>query len=205
MELSLPPLHVMQVDVDLDPLTLKRAQQGDPKAQAAFLRAFAGSLRRLVRLAGRHEEGEDQLQELSIKLLQVVPQFDPRGPARLSTWVFTVAHRWLLGERRRRRLQAVAIEEAAEVPDEAPALDEALFRQQQRMALEKAVLRLPEAQRRVFVLTHFHQQPLAAVAEVEGVPVGTIKSRLHRARAELVLALAEVLDTPKEASHASTR
>jgi DNA-directed RNA polymerase specialized sigma24 family protein len=45
----------------------------------------------------------------------------------------------------------------------------------------------------VFVLTQVHGQPLEAVAEVEGVPVGTLKSRLHRARAALAIALQPVL------------
>ena len=53
--------------------------------------------------------------------------------------------------------------------------------------------KLPEAQRRVFVLTQVHGQPLEAVAEVEGVPVGTLKSRLHRARAALAVTLQPIL------------
>lgn len=51
--------------------------------------------------------------------------------------------------------------------------------------LEAAVASLPEPQRRVVVLHHLHDQPLEAIADAEGVPLGTVKSRLHRARNRL--------------------
>ena len=66
-----------------------------------------------------------------------------------------------------------------------PAADEALARHQRQARVEAAIARLPDAHRRVVVLHHVHGVPLEQLAEEEGVPVGTLKSRLHRGRARL--------------------
>ncbi|HEY0840530.1 MAG TPA: sigma factor-like helix-turn-helix DNA-binding protein, partial [Vulgatibacter sp.] len=55
--------------------------------------------------------------------------------------------------------------------------------------LEAALARLPDVQRRTFLLAAVHGQPLEAIAAGDGVAVGTVKSRLHRARAELATIL----------------
>jgi RNA polymerase sigma-70 factor (ECF subfamily) len=91
--------------------------------------------------------------------------------------------------RKKRHLVLVPLEDGLEVPDERPRADAHAERRELGAALVSAIARLPEAQRRVFVLAQVHAQPLEAIAEVEGVPVGTVKSRLHRARATLAALL----------------
>lgn len=190
--------------MELDQATLARAQQGERTAQTAFLRRYAGPLRALVRRLGSGD-ADDQLQELFLTLLQALPRFVPAGPARLTTWVFAVAHKQLLAKRRRPQLTLLPIEEGASVADAAPALDVILSNKRLGILLEEALAQLSEAHRRVFVLTQLHQQPMESVAEVEGVPLGTIKSRLHRARAELVLLLGPALDVPEGGRHAASK
>ncbi len=181
---------------ELDLLTVERARKGDRAAQTAFVRRYVRPLHAFVCRSGAPGEPDDLTQDLLAKLLGVLPRFDPRGPARLTTWVFTVAHRWLLDERKRRHLSLVDLDEGQQIADLQPGAEHLLARKQLAGALEAAIGRLPDAQRRVFVLVQVHGQPLEAVAEVEGVPVGTIKSRLHRARAQLALWLGPALDRP---------
>lgn len=190
--------------MELDEETLARAQKGERAAQTAFLRRYAGPLRSLVRRLGSGD-ADDQLQELFLTLLQALPRFTPEGPARLTTWVFAVAHRQLIAGRRKARLTLVPMEEGAAVPDAGPSLDVLLGHKRLGVALEEALAKLSDAHRRVFVLTQLHHQPLESVAEVEGVPLGTIKSRLHRARAELVLLLGPALDLPEGGRHAASK
>lgn len=179
--------------MELDRLVVERLRGGDRGAQDVFLRRYAPVLHAFIRRAGPPGDPDDLTQELLEKLLTVVHRFAPEGPAQLTTWVFTVAHRWLLDEKKRRHLQVAALDEGLQVADAGPAADAAVHHRQLASALEAALMRLPEAQRRVFVLTQVHGQPLEAVADVEGVPVGTLKSRLHRARAALAASLQPVL------------
>ena len=174
---------------ELDPLTVRRAQAGDRRAQEVFLERYVRPLHAFVSRSGAPGEPDDLTQELLSKLLQVLPRFSADGPATLSTWVFTIAHRWLLDEKKRRHLALAPIDDGLHVPDSQPGPQTLNEQRELGVALEQAIATLPEAQRRVFVLAQVHEQPLEAVADVEGVPVGTIKSRLHRARAALALLL----------------
>ena len=190
--------------MELPRLTVERLRRGDRSAQDEFLRRYAPVLHAFIRRAGPRGDGEDLTQELLEKLLTVVHQFHPDGPATLTTWVFTVAHRWLLDEKKRRHLSLATLDEGLQVADEAPGAEVAVHQRQLDAGLERALATLPEAQRRVFVLTQVHGQPLEAVAEVEGVPVGTLKSRLHRARAALAVQLEPLLrdaSASKRVSH----
>jgi len=190
--------------MELDEATVQRARRGDRAAQDAFLRRYAGPLHALLRRSCVPNT-EDAVQELLAKLLVVLPRFDPAGTAMLTTWVFTVAHRWLLDQRKRRHLSLVPLDEAAEVPDPLPGADRLLERKEMIAALEEAITRLPDERRRTFLLVQIHDQPIAAVAQIEGVPVGTIKSRLHRARAQLLALLGPTVWKVKGEGHASPR
>jgi RNA polymerase sigma-70 factor (ECF subfamily) len=177
---------------------LAKAQRGDARAQEAFLRGVAAPVRALVRRCGRAHEEEDQLQEVFARLLEVLPRFRPEGPAKLTTWVHTVVHRWLISQHRRRAVAVEPLDEGLAVPDTRPSAHELVERRQLSDQLEAALGHLSDEQRRVFVLTQLHHQSLEEVAKTEGVALGTVKSRLHRARAELVLRLGEALDAQTE-------
>lgn len=190
--------------MELDAATVQRARGGDRAAQDAFLRRYAGPLHALLRRSGI-PNADDAVQELLAKLLAVLPRFDPAGAAMLTTWVFTVAHRWLLDQHKRRYLSLVPLEQALAIADPRPGADRLLEQKQLTEALEAAIARLSDEQRRVFLLAQVHQQPMEALSRIEGVPVGTIKSRLHRARAQLVALLGPVLRSVEGGSHASPR
>jgi RNA polymerase sigma factor (sigma-70 family) len=131
--------------MELDRVTVERLRRGDRDAQEVFLRRYAPVMHAFVRRAGPGGDVDDLTQELLEKLLGVVAQFSPDGPALLTTWVFTVAHRWLLDENKRRHLQLAPLDDGLEVADAAPGPDAALQAQQLDAALEAALARLPEA------------------------------------------------------------
>src|SRR5215471_19140828 len=166
------------MDVPLE--TIERAKAGNLQAREELLRAFAGPLRALVRRWGSPADPEDQLQELFAKVLRVLPQFEVTGAARLSTWIFTVAHRALLEQRRRPQLNVVPLEQATQIADQ-QCIHRVLEEGELRRRLEEAI------------------------AEAEGIPIGTVKSRLHRARARLVSKLANALEEREGGRHVVTR
>lgn len=186
--------------MELSPDILRRAQGGDSLAQAEFIRRAVGPVRALIRRIGSPADREDQLQEALSHLLRVLPQFTLDGPAQLGTWVHTIVYRWLLMQRRRRHLEVVPLESAALVADRAPSAEQQVADRQRHLLLSRALERLPEAQRRIFVLTQLHQFPMQEVADAEGISLGTVKSRLHRARAELVELLGDALDEEQDSN-----
>lgn len=193
--------------MDFAPEILARARQGHSAAQAEVLRRSVGPIRALIRRLGAAHEREDQVQDALAHLLRALPQFDPDGSAKFSTWAFTVVHRWLLMQRRRRKLELVPLQVAHEVADGRAGADALVERRELRALLDEAVAALPEGQRQVFVLAVMHEVPLEEIARAEGVALGTVKSRLHRARAVLALKLGERLDASdqKGAGHAVGR
>lgn len=177
-------------------------------------RVLAGERDAFARLVGRHERAvftflagmlphgadrEDVAQEVFLAAYARLASFDPRR-ARLRTWLLAIArHRaldLLAAARRRRR---VALDEPAASPaapeassPERSARDDELFAR-----LDAALARLPATQRSAFVLAELSGLPYAEVARLEGVAIGTVKSRVARARATLRARLASVLEIPR--------
>ena len=176
---------------ELDGATLARARAGDPRAFRALYEHHAdavhGFLRRML-----HQDpaAEDALQDTFLRVLRALAGFDPQGSAKLSTWIFTIA----------RRVALTALERP---PAPAPSPPAVAPEPELRLALEAAVAALPEVLRATFVLRQGCDLSYEEVAAVEGIDVGTVKSRLHRARAALQATLAD--PDPEERSEHGTR
>lgn len=170
----------------LDELTLRRAQRGDERAWRDLIERYQGAVHALVwrLLAGRsRHRTEDLVQETFVRVLRALPKFDPGGPAALSTWILTIATRLVLNELRRPEMQALEGEPpAAESSDRA---DRDAERRRIGAAIAAGVAQLPEGQRAVLVLREYHDLDYAEIADALELDVGTVKSRLARARAAM--------------------
>jgi RNA polymerase sigma factor (sigma-70 family) len=174
---------------ELDDLTLARARAGDEQALTALVdrdqrRVYALVTRMLV---GHPQQVEDLAQEVFVKVLVGLPRFDPRGPAKLSSWILTVATRACLDVLKAKRPQT------QEVPDSLPAASDPEGETAQRQMgrrVEAAMAQLSEDMRAVIVLRAYHDFDYDEIAAALGLEVGTVKSRLGRAR----IALKEVLE-----------
>jgi RNA polymerase sigma-70 factor (ECF subfamily) len=109
---------------------------------------------------------------------------------RFSAWVMTIAARTVIDELRRRTDLAPALEIIDD--DERP--DRRSERRATVRAIEDAVGNLPPEYRAAFVLRAYHELEYGEIADALGIDIGTVKSRLWRARAQLQAALAEVRD-----------
>ncbi len=134
---------------------------------------------------------EDVAQEVFVKLWRALPGFD--GRAQLSTWIYVIARNAALGALRRRRPEDSLSEPAVEAAAESAALDAAPGERRGPEALDAALARaiaaLPEKQRIVVGLYYLEERPTEEVATMLGMPVNTVKTHLHRARARLATAL----------------
>ena len=168
----------------LDELTLRRAQRGDDRAWRALVERYQGPVHALIwrLLAGRaRHRVPDLVQETFVRVLRALPGWDIAGSASLQTWILTIATRLTLNELRK--------PEMATIVDEPPAptepTDAASERARIGAAIAAAVAMLPDAQRAVFVLREYHELEYADISEALGLDLGTVKSRLNRARAAL--------------------
>jgi len=175
-----------------------RVARGDREAFTALYRRYERPVFGvLYRLAGRRPLAEEWLQETFTRVWRAAGTHDAaRGAAR--TWIFTIA---LNTARRDLRLLS---NRAAHVPVDDPALglrdDEApgegqiadrLDEDRRREAVQDALAELPDFLREVVVLRCSRELSFAEIAEVTGAPLGTLKSRFHRAVAALRARLGE--------------
>lgn len=177
----------------IDAAVLAAARRGEPWAQRQFVVAFADPVHRLcfrmLSSAGRDGLAEDITQDALIRIVRALPAFVDDGPAKLSTWVLTIATRTVIDELRRRRPTVVPLDPQVPASDRADLVAE-------RIAIAAAITRAlddlsPEI-RAAFVLRAYHDLGHAEIAEALGIDVGTVKSRLFRARAALQIRLQEV-------------
>jgi len=174
---------------ELDDLTLARARAGDEGALTALVDRYQRRVYALIArmLVGRASQVEDLAQEVFVKVLIGLPRFDPRGPAKLSSWILTVATRACLDVLKSKRPPVEELPESLPSPSDPEG--ETAQRQMGRR-VEAAMARLPEDMRAVIVLRAYHDFDYDEIAAALGIEVGTVKSRLGRAR----IALKEVLE-----------
>lgn len=176
---------------DLDAATVDACRRGDAAAFRRLVEAYQRPVIGLcVALAG--SEGEDLAQETFVRVHRAISRFDPGGPASLRGWILCIARRLCRDRARslRRRGPATSLDDAivaAGNADPSRALDHA----EQLARLGRALAALPEEQRAVVALFEWEGLDYAEIAAIEEVPVGTIRSRLHRAREALRTAMSE--------------
>ncbi len=182
-------VQLMNARAELPLEVVLRAQGGDREAQTRLLSRYAAVLHQVVRRIAGARDAESLSQSVLERVLVALPKFDVHGSASLTTWVFTVAHHFLIDGLRKAQPMLVPVSHASQVEDEREDPVASAWRSEVRDALEVAIGQLPDDQRRVFVLVYLHEHPLEAVAQAENVPLGTVKSRLFRAKARLAYAL----------------
>lgn len=180
---------------EFDELTLARAQRGDARARrdlvVRYQRPVFALLSRMLHARPGCPPVEDLAQETFLKVFRALPGFDRRGPARLSTWILTIASRLAIDELRRRRPEVAPIDPHAE-PASPVAADADAERTRLGDVLRRAIDDLPPEYRAAFLLREYHELEYAEIAENLQIDLGTVKSRLSRARAALRRALEEV-------------
>ncbi|MGY4913310.1 sigma-70 family RNA polymerase sigma factor [Micromonospora aurantiaca (nom. illeg.)] len=163
------------------------ARDGDRDAQAAFVRATQAEVWRFAAALVDPDTADDLTQETYLRAFRALSGFEGRSSVR--TWLLGIARRacadHLRTVVRRRRLDArLAAQAATDHPYPDPA---------GQLGATDLVRRLPAERRSAFVLTQLLGLSYAEAADVEGVPVGTIRSRVARARDELVDAVGDTL------------
>jgi RNA polymerase sigma-70 factor, ECF subfamily len=157
-------------------------------AFAELQRRYQGKVYRLCcALLRDRAQAEDAAQESLVRIWKALPSYD--GRASLSTWIYTITrNRCLTAIGRRRELASLDAE--SELLDERERRDAEVPEDEQGQALLRELVEvLPERYRRVLTLFYYEDRSVSEVAEMLGVPEGTVKTNLFRARALLAAEL----------------
>jgi RNA polymerase sigma-70 factor (ECF subfamily) len=163
------------------------AGAGDREALATFIRVTQRDVFRFLSHLCARDEAEDLTQETFLRALRALPSFAGRSSAR--TWLLAIARRVAADQIRRSsaRPRTTTVEDWDAVVATSPAQRRSAF--DEGVLLRELVAALESDRRDAFVLTQVLGLDYAAAAEVCGCPVGTIRSRVARAREDLVRAM----------------
>ena len=179
----------------MDTALVVRAQHGDEEAFASLAVACGDRLHAVAhRILRDIELAEDATQQALLSIWRDLPQL--RDPARFDAWSYRLLVRACYAEARRTRHWTPSLRI---LPADQPGEPEGLVTVADRDQLERGFRRLSIDHRAVVVLHHYLDMPLDEVAETLGVPVGTVRSRLHHAMRGLRAALdADARPTARE-------
>lgn len=131
------------------------------------------------------EDALDVTQDVFVRVLKSIDRFEYK--ARVSTWITRIAVNAAIDLLRRRRRASALVRAVSEVPQREPAFDAALEGERVRAAMNQ----LNEEQRTCLVLREMEGQSYEEIAQALGCSIGTIRSRIHRARARVRALLSE--------------
>lgn len=151
---------------------------------------------RLYRFVERYtndaEDARDVTQDVFVKVYGALDSYDPRY--KFSTWLFRIAGNAAIDHLRRRRVRTLPLEAPPTSEGESRPIDprddrpdplEDLSRRRLRKALDEAIERLPDDYRELISLRHYGEMPYEEIATLKGMPLGTVKNKLFRARQAL--------------------
>ena len=143
-----------------------------------YTRHGANILNYLTSLLHDRTLAEEVLQDVMLAAWEHAAKF--RGESKVRTWLLTIARHRAINAHRRATPELAPLDESTYTADTTPL--EKVERKTQRLALQAAIQQLPPFHQEILVLIFYHQLSGPEVAEVLGVTVGTVKSRLHRAK-----------------------
>jgi RNA polymerase sigma-70 factor (ECF subfamily) len=186
-----------------DAALIRRCQRGDQGAMNELIQAYQKHVFSLAfRLSNNYDDAQDIAQEAFIRVFNAIGNF--RGDANFTTWIYRIVHNVFLDERKKQRVrdhssldEYLDLEDssvARQIEDPSPGPEDAVEQRERHDVVVEAVMQLPENQRVMIALYHFQGRSYEEIAAIMQLPIGTVKSRLNRAR----LALKEKLGAARE-------
>jgi RNA polymerase sigma-70 factor (ECF subfamily) len=192
---------------DIDRMLVERARQGDKRAFDMLVEKYHRRLLRLLsRMVRNQEEMEDIAQETFIKAYRALPQF--RGDAAFYTWLYRIgvntAKNYLAN--RKKALPTVSDQLGSDEDDSSERFavadhntpESELLTKQIAYAVNEAVEALPEELRVAVTLREMEGLSYEEIAEAMGCPIGTVRSRIFRAREAIAAKLRPILGTSED-------
>ena len=181
-----------------DQLLIERWQRGDRSAFNALIRAHeAKAYQYAFRLTRDQEMAADVVAEAFVRVLNALPNF--KSQSTFGTWLYRIITNCFLDLRKKERLRKAASldtmlqtedgEVARQIQDPSEGPEEIVERDAREEQMENALSMLPEYQRAMIIMYHAEMLTYEEISAALDLPIGTVKSRLNRAR----LSLREIL------------
>jgi RNA polymerase sigma-70 factor (ECF subfamily) len=172
---------------------IRKCRAGDERAYRELVDRYRRQVYSMaLRMLRREEDAEDVAQETFIRVFRALDRYDPARP--FAAWLFTIAARLSIDHIRRRKQSPLSLfqrdaetqeERTIEVVDPGPGPEELTSRGEEEGRAQKLIDSLPPHYRIVVMMRHQQDLSYEEIAEALRVPLGTVKARIHRARALL--------------------
>ncbi|MCO7177067.1 RNA polymerase sigma factor SigW [Sporolactobacillus kofuensis] len=169
---------------------IRKVKKGDQQAFAELVDRYKNSVFAIsLRMVGNTQEAEDLSQETFIRAFNHIDQYD--HDRKFSTWLFRIATNISIDFLRRRKanvsLDAVVpgtegLALSTIIPDGGELPDEMMMRKETEEMVQLEIRKLPEKYRSAVILKYIEDLSLKEISEVMDIPVGTVKTRIHRGR-----------------------
>src|SRR5665647_571831 len=169
---------------------VSRALRGDRKAFEMIVRKYEQPLTSyLGRMTGEREAALDFAQEVFLKAYCSLASYRP--DFKFSTWLFKIASNHMIDHWRKKKLPTVSIDQPVDddegplmpqVADPGPSVARKFELAEIREKIERALASIPKALRELFVLRHVNEFSYEEIADIKGLPVGTVKNRVFQAK-----------------------
>jgi RNA polymerase sigma-70 factor (ECF subfamily) len=171
----------------------RKCLAGDEKAYRDLVERYQRQVYSLaMRMVRVSEDAQDLTQETFVRMFRALDRYDPDRP--FGAWLTTIASRLCIDHIRRRRLKPISLfqrdsasdeEYVIDVADPGPGPEEVAAHGEEERGAQSLIDSLPEHYRVVVVMRHQQDLSYEEIAEALHVPLGTVKARIHRARALL--------------------
>ena len=172
---------------------LRRCLKGDEGAYRELIERYRRQVYSLaLRMVRQAEDAEDLTQETFIRMFRALERYDPTRP--FAAWLFTIASRLAIDHLRRRRVRPISLvqrdagsdeEREMEIRDPSLGPEELASHGEEERRAQELIDGLPPHYRIVVILRHQQELSYEEIAAALHLPLGTVKARIHRARALL--------------------
>lgn len=174
--------------METEPL-ITRCQCGDREAFAELVQRYQKRLYNFIfRTLQNREEAEDAVQEVFIRVFHAIRNYRPESS--FTTWLFRIASNYCIDRFRRRKHPTISLtvnapegeESTLEIPDSTHNPEQLFYNAELQEELTHAIQSLPTKYRMVILLRHQQNLSYQEISEITGLPEGTIKAQIFRAR-----------------------
>lgn len=185
--------------MDDDQELVKRTLKGDKGAFEMIIRRYQQPVLNYIgRMVGERQLALDISQDIFIKVYSSLRSYRPQF--KFSTWLYKIASNYMIDHWRKKKIPVVSIDQPVrddedclrlQVPDNEPSVARKFELKEIRKRIETALEKLPVGLRELFVLRHVNGLSYEEVAEIKGLPLGTVKNRVFQAKEMLKTLLEE--------------
>lgn len=172
------------IEGDNDHELVAKSLQGNQKAFSELLSRYHSTAYAVVRgVLGDSDDVDDVLQMVYIKIHKGLASF--RGDAKLSTWIYRIARNESINAVKKRRLETTPVEDVVLAAPHGDGPEAGLDQRELSEQVETALEHLDEGQRTAIELRYMGDRSYEEIAETMGIPLGTVKTYIHRGKAHL--------------------